>query len=250
MEVWGAAAICEGWSTFFSLLSHLLIEVKRDVKTHLTITKVDFYLSELRSRLSCLLSLLALLGTEEEPSVADSDERGVQFVRVHIESIVEYISQEVLPLLRAKQDGNTSSMSVGFNVSFKDKEEQICHLRSIGFSWTEISDLFGVSRMTLYRMRQLMGLTNDMCKFSDVSESDLKDLILQIKSNFPDAGERIVLGAIRAQGLRVQRHRVRSLIHTLDPINTPLRWTHRIHRKPYSVPGPMCLWHIGKFKLI
>ena len=134
MEVWGAAAICEGWSTFFSLLSHLLIEVERDVTTYLTITKVNFYLSELRSRLSYLLSLLALLGTEEEPSVADSNEREVQFVHVHIESIVEYISQEVVPLLRAKQDGNTSSMSVGFNISFKDKEEHICHLRSIGFS--------------------------------------------------------------------------------------------------------------------
>ena len=84
MEVWGAATICEGWSTFFSLLSHLLIEVKRDVTTYLTITKVDFYLSELHSRLSCLLSLLALLGTEEEPSVADSDEREIQFVHVHI----------------------------------------------------------------------------------------------------------------------------------------------------------------------
>ena len=185
MEVWGAAAICEGWSTFFSLLSHLLIEVERDVTTYLTITKVNFYLSELRSRLSCLLSLLALLGTKEEPSVADLDKREVQFVHVHIESIVEYISQEVVPLLQAKQDGNTNSMSVGFNISFKDKEEQICHLRSIGFSWTKISDLFGVSRMTLYRLRQLMGLKNyDMCKFSDVSESDIKDLILQIKSNF------------------------------------------------------------------
>ena len=70
-----------------------------------------------------MLSLLVLLGTEKELSVADSDERGVQFVRVHVESIVEYISQEVVPLLQAKQDGNTSSMSVGFNISFKNKEE-------------------------------------------------------------------------------------------------------------------------------
>lgn len=59
--------------------------------------------------------------------------------------------------------------------------------------------------MTLYRLRQLMGLKNyDMCKFLDVSESEIEHLIVQIKSNFPDAGERIVLGAIRAQGLRVQ----------------------------------------------
>ena len=61
-----------------------MIEVERDVTTYLTITKVDFYLSELHSCLSCLLSLLALLGTEEEPSVADSDEREIQFVHVHI----------------------------------------------------------------------------------------------------------------------------------------------------------------------
>ena len=39
MKVWGAAAICEGWS---SLLSHVLIEVERDVKTDLTITKSIF----------------------------------------------------------------------------------------------------------------------------------------------------------------------------------------------------------------
>ena len=44
---------------FFSLLSHVLIEVEGDVKTDPTITKVDFYLSELCSHLSCLLSLLA-----------------------------------------------------------------------------------------------------------------------------------------------------------------------------------------------
>lgn len=62
---------------FFSLLSHVLIEVEGDVKTDLTITKVDFYLSELCSHLSCLLSLLALLGTEEELSLADSDKRGL-----------------------------------------------------------------------------------------------------------------------------------------------------------------------------
>ena len=48
--------------------------------------------------------------------------------------------------------------------------------------------------MTLYRLRQLMGLKNyDMCKFLDVSESEIEHLIVQIKSNFPDAGERIVL---------------------------------------------------------
>ena len=103
---------------------------------------------------------------------------------MYIESIVEYISQEVVPLLRAKQDGNTSSMSVVLTLVSKIKKNIICHLRSIGFSWTKISDLFGVSRMTLYRLRQLMGLKNYMCKFSDVSQSEIKDLILQIKSNF------------------------------------------------------------------
>ena len=36
--------------------------------------------------------------------------------------------------------------------------EQLRYLRSLNFSWTQISDLLGVSRMTLYRKRRDFGM--------------------------------------------------------------------------------------------
>ena len=96
--------------------------------------------------------------------------------------------------------------------------------------------------MTLYRRRKELGLAEE-AHFSDISDSDLKMLLLSLKDRFPDCGERIIIGA---QGFRVPRHRIRSVIHEVDPVNTALRWHPRILRQPYSVPGPMSLWHVGK----
>ena len=42
---------------------------------------------------------------------------------------------------------------------------------------------------------------------------------------------------------RVTRARVRDALRSVDPINTALRW--QGGRRPYSVPGPNSLWHIG-----
>ena len=57
--------------------------------------------------------------------------------------------------------------------------KQICHLRSLGFTWKGISDLFGISRMTMFRMRSDLGLTDD-CKFSQITDSELKSLVLNM----------------------------------------------------------------------
>ena len=44
----------------------------------------------------------------------------------------------------------------------------------------------------------------------------------------------------------VTRSRLRQAIHDVDPINTALRWGGTVRsRRPYSVPGPNSLWHIG-----
>lgn len=61
----------------------------------------------------------------------------------------------------------------------------------------------------------------------------------------PDIGERMMQGTLRSRGTVVPRRRVREVIHRIDPINVLLRWQPRIQRKPYSVPGPNSLWHLG-----
>ena len=62
----------------------------------------------------------------------------------------------------------------------------------------------------------------------------------------PEIGERMMMGALRSRGITVQRHRVRQMLHKVDPISSALRWHSKTKRKPYSVPGPNSLWHLGK----
>ena len=101
--------------------------------------------------------------------------------------------------------------------------------------------------MTLYRRRIQLGIIGED-KFSDVSDFDLMNMISSIKARLPDCGERMIIGFLRSQGVFVQRCRIRSVVHAIDPIGTSLRWHPRLLRRPYSVPGPMSLWHIGKKK--
>ena len=62
----------------------------------------------------------------------------------------------------------------------------------------------------------------------------------------PEIGERMTMGALRSRGITVPRRRVRQMLHKVEPISAALRWYSKIKRKPYSVPGPNSLWHIGE----
>jgi hypothetical protein len=64
----------------------------------------------------------------------------------------------------------------------------------------------------------------------------------------PEIGERMMLGALRSRGIVVPRHRVRQILHRVDPISIALRWHSKTKRRPYSVPGPNSLWHLGILK--
>ena len=78
-----------------------------------------------------------------------------------------------------------------------------------------------------------------------VSDEDLQLLVSELKLQFPDAGECMLSGFIRARGIHVSRDKLRCAIHAVDPINTALQWNAKIQRRTYSVPGPSFLWHIG-----
>ena len=58
----------------------------------------------------------------------------------------------------------------------------------------------------------------------------------------------MLLGQLRALNISVSRERVRRTIRRIDPLNTALRWGGNLSsRRPYSVPGPNSLWHIGMY---
>jgi len=129
-------------------------------------------------------------------------------------------------------------------------KEQITFLCDLRFSWIQIASLFGVSRQTFFAMISEYGLPTDH-EFSDISNMELWSYVEHIKLSMPDAGQNMIKGILRGEGIHVPLTRIRECISEVDPINTTLRWATPISRKMYSVASPNSLWHIdGNHKLI
>jgi hypothetical protein len=89
----------------------------------------------------------------------------------------------------------------------------------------------------LYRYFSKLGF-QDCATFCSLTDQEIDIIVTDLKKTLPHVGERVVLGHFRHLGIFIRDHRI-------DPINTTLRWSLRIHRRSYSVPGPNSLWHIG-----
>ena len=72
-------------------------------------------------------------------------------------------------------------------------------------------------------------------------------MLTNLRRSLPYNGQTVVRGHLRSMGYYITRIRVRESIRRTDPLNTALRWGGDAHRRrPYSVPGPNSLWHLGK----
>ncbi|KAL0973697.1 hypothetical protein UPYG_G00209760 [Umbra pygmaea] len=88
--------------------------------------------------------------------------------------------------------------------------------------------------------------------YSVISDEDLKRMVSDFIETCPNTGYTLVMGYLQSIGIRVQQNRVRDTLRAVDPVGTVLRGLelHIIPRRPYSVPGPLSLWHIdGNHKL-
>lgn len=114
-------------------------------------------------------------------------------------------------------------------------------------SWKVVAHLFGVSVKTLRRRRVEYGMTissnhGPRQTYSVISQDELCELIRMILLTLPDIGETVVIGALRARGINVQRRRVRNALMEVDPVNRALRRTTAVMRRAYNVPSPNSLW--------
>lgn len=74
--------------------------------------------------------------------------------------------------------------------------------------------------------------------------------MLQIQ-DFPNCGNRQMQGHLVARGYQIQQSRIRLSQRRVDPEGAVMRQSNVIHRREYSVPRPLSLYHIdGNHKLI
>lgn len=124
--------------------------------------------------------------------------------------------------------------------------EQVELFRSVGYSWSEISDLLSVSRTTLWR--RFHDLNISTCPYSDINDVELDSVIRSIWESHPSIGMILLQGFLASRGIFVQRNRLRNSVRRLNPVT---RWQQTLSRRSYHVPGPNSLWHIdGHHSLI
>ena len=234
-----------GWETFFDELGRFLQSSGRAFES-----ANEEYAKYVVERLEvCIISLHAVKESLQE-ATANSAISG------YLEKVTEMLSicQTLSVKWEQKIDAATASQvypppplqrrSGRGRPRFDITEEQLLYLSSLSFSWSDIAMMLGVSRMTIYRRRVQYGLVQDPA--SVPTDIQLRTIVREIKHGQPELGEVMVMGRVRSMGYKVTRDRLRQAIRQMDPLHTALRWRGGLtSRRPYSVPGPNSLWHIG-----
>lgn len=123
--------------------------------------------------------------------------------------------------------------------------ETLEHLVELGLPTSFITKLLGVSRATLFR-RMSENNISVSATYSKCSDDELDSFITAIKRTMPDAGYRVVRGALLAQGHRVQWDRLYASMHRVDSGGGLARMMRLgcVVRRTYRVPCPKYMVHI------
>ena len=122
--------------------------------------------------------------------------------------------------------------------------EQVSGLISLGFKFKEVSKMVGVHPETLRKLRREWNLPVGRNVFTDMTEEQQDEMIQALLKELPNTGERLIMGALRARGIHVQRDRMRGSLRRLDPVGRALRRRLKIRRRVYSVPCANFLWYV------
>ncbi len=78
---------------------------------------------------------------------------------------------------------------------FYISRDQLVYLRNLYFSWTRISKMLCVSRMTIYRRRSAYGLISEQALVPN--DMELAVVVRSIQLNSPEIGQTLISGRIR-----------------------------------------------------
>jgi hypothetical protein len=85
-------------------------------------------------------------------------------------------------------------------------------------------------------------MSSTTATLSTMTDDQLDNLLLQLKTHFRRAGITMLDGMLRQLGHRVPRDRIQASLLRIDPVHRVFNRI-QIRRRVYSVPGPNSLWH-------
>ena len=239
IELWG-------WRNYFESVSSFL----RDLRRNSGIANIR-YCEYAADRLEVCLSSAHLLAYHMESAshqLQGESLRHVTQYKESVEQLITYlqdIANEWQGYLDAFYTGEqivggrytVATLSTGQRGRPSREREQLEYLKSLSFSWSDIASILGISRMTLYHHRRFLDEPQQT-----LTDDQLRNHIIRL----PAVGEALVIEYMHSNRFHVTQDRIRQSMHATDPINTSLRWRGNLpSQRPYSVPGPNSLWHIG-----
>lgn len=243
-----------GWETFFDKISSFLRESGQQFGNcsenyaNYAVERLEICIITVTRLKEHLENGVALVEPEYH-EVVTAYKNNMEDLLMYLRSLSEEWERYIVSMERISESlryraVTTESVGRPGRPRFIIAKEQLEYLHSLSFSWTDIASLLGVSRMTLFRRREEFGMLDEPSRV--LTDSELKTRVSEIKNMLPGVGEKLILGRLKSMGYSVTRARVRDALRSVDPINTALRWQGGITaRRPYSVPGPNSLWHIG-----
>ena len=163
------------------------------------------------------------------------------------EELIESVAA-MMRYLEAELDGRVRISSFG-RPAIVIEEEQLIFFVDNCFKVDDMALILGCSKRTVERRLSMYQLSTR--HFTAITDIELDELVKQQCSVYPRCGEKLINGRLHAEGIRVQRHRVRESIRRVDPSGVQSRLRRVLHRRRYEVDSPNALWHLdGHHKLI
>ena len=160
-------------------------------------------------------------------------------IRSELQELARPLQENLLPCGETIRTATISTGAAG-RPPLSLNMDDISNFRSLGFSWVDISSLYGVSARTLRRRRQESGV--GVHSHDSITDADLDNIVGDILEIIPQAGRNLVRGSLQNRGVHVQRRRVVESIQRIDPVTPTLRDSRQIVRRRYNVPCPNFLW--------
>lgn len=239
--------IVEDTTEFFHSMRNLLIFCE-DKESSFDAGDVEYGVDKLKATVCTLKTIKACIGDISQESETIVLESINHLLSAFIQ--LQYIWRDKYNSLQLRSVNEPATLSgVGLeDISGPGRPrvsinlDQVVYLLQSGFKFSQIADMFLVHRSTLWRRLKSHSLT--IKKYSELNDDDLKRYIQEITTNHPHCGVSMMIGHLRSRGIFVQQQRVRSLLRSLDPASSVLRWGLVAKRRSYSVPWPNSLWHI------